>query len=140
MQPQKKPDRVGGLRISPPTLRAIVVLALATSVNAIAADARPSNAEIYFRLQNPCPATGQTAGACKGYVVDRVIPLLCGGTDDMSNLQWVTVAQAKEKARWEKIGCRKGRKLVLPGQNPPVTEAHALGEPVGPVVAEPLPP
>ena len=54
-------------------------------------------------------------------------------------MQWATLAQAKEKARWEKIGCRKGRKLVLPGQNPPVTEAHALGEPVEPVVAEPLP-
>ena len=108
--------------------------------SAFAADARPTNAEIYFRLENPCPVTGKTAGPCKGYVVDRVIPLFCGGADEASNLQWLTLAQAKEKARWEKIGCRKGRKLVLPGQNPPHTEAHAIGEPVEPVVAEPLPP
>jgi hypothetical protein len=101
---------------------------------------RPTNAEIYFRLENPCPSSGQTAGPCTGYVVDRVIPLVCGGVDDASNMRWLTLAEANEKARWEKIGCRKGRKLVLPGQDPPHTEAHAVGEPVGPVEVEPLPP
>ena len=120
--------------------RSLAFALAALPVLAVAAGAqRISTAEAQFRAANPCPA-GAVQGACKGYVVDRVIPRLCGGTDDIANMQWVTLAQSKEKARWEKIGCRKGRKLVLPGQNPPVTEAHALGEPVGPVVAEPLPP
>ncbi|HYC43998.1 MAG TPA: hypothetical protein VED01_00810 [Burkholderiales bacterium] len=101
---------------------------------------RPTHAEIYFRLENPCPSTGQTAGSCRGYVVDRVIPLLCGGADDASNMRWLTLAEAKEKARWDRIGCRKGRRLVLPGQDPPHAEAHAIGEPVAPVETEPLPP
>ena len=105
-----------------------------------AESARPSNAEILFRLAHPCPATGQASGPCKGYVVDRVIPLLCGGAEEPANMQWQTLAQAKEKDRWEKIGCRKGRRLVLPGQSQSVTEAFALGEAPAPVERESLPP
>ena len=105
-----------------------------------AESARPSNAEILFRLANPCPATGQPHGPCKGYVVDRIIPIICGGADAADNMQWQTLAEAKEKARWEKIGCRKGRKLVLPGQSESVTEAFALGETPPPVEREALPP
>ena len=127
-----------GCRLALPTLRLCVALAL-TSTIAHAAT-RPSNAEIYFQLENPCPVTGQTAGPCKGYVVDRVIPLVCGGPDDASNMRWLTLAEAKEKARWDRIGCRRGRRLVLPGQDPPHAEAHAIGEPVAPVESEPLPP
>ena len=112
-----------------------VVLALP-----VHAATRPSNAEILFRLEHPCPVTGQTAGPCNGYVIDRVIPIACGGADDPSNMQWQTLAQAKEKDRWEKIGCRRGRKLVLPGQNPAFTEAFATTEAPPPVEAEPLPP
>ncbi len=100
---------------------------------------RPTRGEIYFRLANPCPATGQTSGACQGYVIDRVIPLVCGGADAPENMQWQTLAAAKEKARWEKIGCRKGRKLVLPGQGESITESFAIGEAPAPVEREPLP-
>ena len=86
----------------------------AAEAAAAAASGRPSTAEIYFRLGNPCPANGSTSGPCKGYVIDRVIPVACGGAEDPSNMQWQTIAQAREKDRWEKIGCRPGRKLVLP--------------------------
>ena len=79
-----------------------------------AADTRSFRAEVLFRLQNPCPATGESRGECKGYVIDRIIPVACGGAEDPSNMQWQTLAQAREKDRWEKIGCRPGRKLVLP--------------------------
>ena len=100
---------------------------------------RPTNAEILFRLANACPATGQTQGPCTGYVVDRVIPIVCGGEEDPSIMQWQTLAEAKEKDRWEKIGCRKGRKLVLPGISASVTEAFALGDLPAGVHAQPLP-
>ena len=116
---------------------AFAVFALATPA---AESIRPSNAEIYFRLANPCPESGQTSGACKGYVIDRVIPLGCGGADAPENMQWQTLAEAKEKARWEKIGCRKGRKLVLPGQAASVTESFALDNAPAPIEREALPP
>ena len=117
-------------------LACIVAPAAATA----AESARPSNAEIIFRLAHPCPATGLAQGPCTGYVVDRVIPILCGGAEDPANMQWQTLAEAKEKDRWEKIGCRKGRKLVLPGPSTSVTEAFATGELPGGVQAQSLPP
>lgn len=100
---------------------------------------RLSNAEILFKLANPCPVTEQAQGPCTGYVVDRVIPTACGGEESPSNMQWQTLAQAKEKDRWEKIGCRKGRKLVLPTESTSITEAFATGELPGGVQAQSLP-
>jgi hypothetical protein len=88
-----------------------------------AADSRSFKAEVLFRLQNPCPSTGETRGDCKGYVIDRIIPALCGGAEEPANLQWQTLAQAKEKDRWERIGCRPGRKLGLP---PPPVDAEVF--------------
>ena len=121
-------------------LLCVALTCIVASVGARAAEsARPSNAEILFRLENPCPATGMRQGACKGYVVDRVIPILCGGEEDPANMRWQTLAEAKEKDRWEKIGCRKGRKLVLPGASASVTEAFAIGELPAGVQAQTLP-
>ena len=114
------------------------VLALACVAAPAAQSQRPSNAEVLFRLANPCPATGQTQGACAGYVIDRIIPVVCGGVEDPANMQWQTIAEAKEKDRWERIGCRRGRKLVLPGQATSVTEAFALDASPGGVEAQPL--
>ena len=125
-------------------MRIVFVLAAWTAAShcALAANApsRPSNAEILFRLANPCPATGATSGTCKGYVIDRVIPIVCGGAEDPSNMRWLTIAEAKAKARWDRIGCRAGRKLVLPGQATSTTEAFATGEAPTPVEPQPLPP
>ena len=36
-----------------------------------------------------------------GYVIDHVVPLKRGGTDDASNMQWQTKEEAKAKDRWE---------------------------------------
>jgi len=53
-------------------------------------------------------------------------------------MQWLTIADAKAKARWERIGCRAGRKLVLPGEFTSTTEAFPLGDSPAPVRVQPL--
>src|SRR5215831_16873803 len=49
--------------------------------------------------------TGYPKGR-KGYVVDHVVPLECGGADVPSNMQWQTVQEAKIKDRTER-NCRR---------------------------------
>jgi hypothetical protein len=121
-----------------------IVIGIASAVACFSASAaqsrRPSNAEVLFRLANPCPATGQTLGQCAGYVIDRIIPVGCGGAEEPGNMQWQTITEAREKDRWESIGCRRGRKLVLPGEATSITESYAVDEPPAPVEAQPLPP
>ena len=67
---------------------------------------RSAAARSAFERLDPCPSTGRTSGACKGYVVDHVKPLACGGTDAPSNMQWQTVAAAKAKDNVERAGCK----------------------------------
>lgn len=117
----------------------LFILAPASFDVSAATDARSFKAEGLFRLENPCPSTGQTHGACAGYVIDRIIPRACGGTEDPSNMQWQTIAEAKAKDRWERIGCRAGRKLVLPQASSVVTEAFPLQESETPTEVQPLP-
>ena len=54
-------------------------------------------------------------------------------------MRWLTLTEAKEKARWDRIGCRPGRKLVLPGESTYSTEAFPLGELPQPVERQALP-
>jgi hypothetical protein len=104
----------------------LVLGALAASDVFAAAGSRVAEAQ--FRAANPCPVTGHAQGACSGYVIDRLIPLACGGADHPDNMRWITAAEAKAKAKWEKIGCRPGRRLVLPHEMKSSTEAFALGD------------
>ena len=108
------------------------------SVADAASAPRMSTAETEFRAAHPCPATGLPRGQCKGYVIDRIIPMVCGGTEAPDNMQWQTLAEAKAKDRWERIGCRPGRKLVLPGP-PAYSEIYPLAEPAGAIEVEALP-
>lgn len=62
---------------------------------------RTYHAKHEFRRQNPCPGTGRTTGKCRGYVIDHVIPLECGGSDSKDNMAWQTVAEAKAKDKTE---------------------------------------
>ncbi len=59
-----------------------------------------------FMRQNPCPATASTRGACPGYQVDHREALICGGRDELQNLQWLTVDEHKAKTRAEVKLCR----------------------------------
>jgi hypothetical protein len=49
-------------------------------------------------------ATGFPHGR-KGYVVDHIIPLACGGADAPGNMQWQSEAEAKAKDKVERRGC-----------------------------------
>jgi hypothetical protein len=91
-----------GLLISA-TLAVCVVLPTSSA----AKELRSTSVKREFPLTHPCPATGRTSGACPGYVKDQVAPLACGGPDAVSNLQWQTIREAKEKDKWETKGCAR---------------------------------
>lgn len=42
----------------------------------------------------------------QGYVVAYRKPLACGGADDLSNMEWLTIAEAKAKEKAERKGCK----------------------------------
>jgi hypothetical protein len=63
-----------------------------------------------FKVQQPCPATGQARGACPGFVVDHIMPLCAGGLDGAANMQWQPADEAKAKDRVERVQCRALKK------------------------------
>ncbi len=68
---------------------------------------RSQSAKVAFKQQHPCLATGTRKGPCKGYVIDHVKPLACGGADAPGNMQWQTSAEGKAKDKWERKQCGK---------------------------------
>lgn len=58
----------------------------------------PRQQEIFMK-RHPCPANGRVQTACPGYVVSYIKPLCAGGADRMTNMQWLSVADAKKKDR-----------------------------------------
>lgn len=84
-----------------------LVAACTLSTSADAGYARSKKVLRAFVNQQACPATGLHRLPCKGYVIDHIKPLACGGADDPSNLQWQTREAAKEKDRWERKECSK---------------------------------
>lgn len=93
--------------------RATLTLMVATLVMSLcmspveARTKRSHRAKVQFRQQHPCPATGAHKGPCKGYVIDHIKPLACGGADRAENLQWQTVAEGKAKDKLERRGCSR---------------------------------
>ena len=64
-----------------------------------------------FRKTNPCPATGKTTGACKGWVVDHIWSLCLGGPDKPENMKWQTATESYIKDVFEREMCDMKRKL-----------------------------
>lgn len=92
-------------------IRLLIAGALLLAVPcANAAPPRSSAAKAAFTRIYPCPATGKPRGACPGYVVDHIEPLCAGGADDPLNMQWQTVADAKQKDLLEWAQCRQLRR------------------------------
>jgi hypothetical protein len=93
-------------------LTIIQALALCLTLTGALAEAkqqRSEKAKREFKVQQPCPATGQTKGACPGYIIDHIVPLCAGGEDSPSNMQWQTVEDAKVKNKEEWKQCRELR-------------------------------
>jgi hypothetical protein len=65
--------------------------------SASASEHRSTSVKHEFQLTHPCPATGLTSGRCPGYVKDHILPLVCGGPDAPSNMQWQTIREARAK-------------------------------------------
>jgi hypothetical protein len=63
----------------------------------------PDPAVVGFKQAHPCPATGKFKGACPGYVVANAMPACA---DEAAQLQWQTLAQARESGSWEKQYCQ----------------------------------
>lgn len=88
--------------------RNILMISMLTTVfvmNANAGQVRSRTAINEFKQSHPCPANGNSKGACPGYVIDHMTPLACGGTDAPINMQWQTTAEAKAKDKWERADC-----------------------------------
>jgi 5-methylcytosine-specific restriction endonuclease McrA len=79
----------------------------AISTGAIAEVKRSKKVLREFVQQHACPATGLNRLPCKGYVIDHIKPLACGGEDATWNLQWQTRPEAKAKDKWERKECNK---------------------------------
>lgn len=89
----------------PLTLSLAFVVFLAA--HAEAKPQRSTTARHAFVKANACPATGLHRLPCKGYVIDHVKALACGGADHPTNMQWQTTAEARAKDRWELKECGK---------------------------------
>jgi hypothetical protein len=90
-------------------VRGLAVAAAAVLLVLAEADAAPERSRALraeFVRANPCPANGATSGPCPGYQVDHREALICGGRDELGNLQWLTIAEHKEKTRVEVKLCR----------------------------------
>ncbi len=83
----------------------LILLICASTFHAEAKQQRNYHAIKQFKLYNPCPADGGYKGSCKGYVIDHIKPLACGGEDTPKNMQWQTIEDAKAKDGWERMVC-----------------------------------
>ena len=83
----------------------LLIAACALSTGAEARIKRSQSAKVEFKYENPCPATGARKGPCKGYVIDHVQALACGGADRPENMQWQTIAEGRAKDKWERHAC-----------------------------------
>jgi hypothetical protein len=112
-----------------PVLRICATLAVCFVLPAPAStrEHRSATVKHEFQLTHPCPSTGLTSGACPGWVKDHIVPLVCGGPDAPSNMQWQTIREAKAKDK--RIAARGREELSpsLPGHHEIDLAGTALG-------------
>lgn len=70
--------------------------------------ARRADVLAAFKKIHPCPSTGKSIGACKGWQINHIIPLACFGLDGVSNLGWFPTViktgwQDYQIDRWERL-------------------------------------
>ena len=95
-EPAELARTMGGMATA---TRAALCSMVFVAVSAVAAP-RPDSPELLaFKQHNPCPSSGQRAGACPGFEVDYVIPPCLGGPDREYNMQWLATVEYLEKAR-----------------------------------------
>ena len=90
-------------------MRYLTVVIILLTINSIA-EARQDRSyheKAEFMRHRPCPATGKVKVryGCKGYIIDHIDPLACGGEDKAYNMQWQTKDEAKLKDKWERKNC-----------------------------------
>lgn len=86
---------------------AAVALAVSMVLPALSRDRSEVRA---FRVEHPCPATGQHRGACPGWQVDHIMPLCAGGADRPSNMHWLRTDDHRFKTLVDVRECRRARK------------------------------
>ena len=81
----------------------LFLLALFITLPAHAATCRSGNVKHKFDVINGYPH------GRKGFVVDHVCALKCGGIDDVKNMQYQNIVDGHAKDRWELTpnGCKK---------------------------------
>lgn len=82
---------------------------------------RSQTAKSAFRRSNPCPGGADKGSTkrCRGYVIDHDCSLACCGLDEPSNMKWQTLAESKEKDKWENKVCSRtcaGKVLRAPSR------------------------
>ena len=87
-------------------LSALLFLALINPVEA--KSYRDPSVRAAFMQIYPCPSTGKTRGRCDGWNVDHRIPMCYDkfGLDVVSNMQWLTIEQHREKTKLDVKVCK----------------------------------
>ena len=106
-------------------LPALWAAALLLGIPSAPAAERSRTLRTEFMRLNPCPSTGKSSGACPGYQVDHREALICGGRDELDNLQWLGTEEHKAKTRVEVKLCRTHESRRRPMSSARTTESEA---------------
>lgn len=80
----------------------LISLLLSVEVNAKCVTTKRDMHQRYLFMKS----TGYPHGR-KGYIIDHITPLCAGGADKVSNMQWQSVEEAREKDIKEKAFCHR---------------------------------
>lgn len=96
-------------------VRLITILLLCFSLSAHPCDIkRDKHGKIYrdkIVVKHFMKETGYPYGR-PGYVVDHIIPLCACGKNELSNLQWQSIEEAKKKDKEERKLCERTREVI----------------------------